>query len=166
MKILAANGIIYIDIEAKGAIKLWGVIIMFVIDYAAKSDLRFWQRLDKHLPESELLRKIADKRCYILKEQNVPVGLMRYNLFWDMIPFVNLIILEQSARSKGYGRQAMTHWEAEMRSLGYQYAMTSTQADENAQFFYRKLGYKDTGCLILNIPALCQPTELFFIKEL
>ncbi len=60
----------------------------------------------------------------------------------------------------------MTHWEGEMRLLGYQYTMTSTQADETAQFFYRKLGYTDAGCLILNLPSLSQPTEIIFIKEL
>ncbi len=105
MKILAANGIIYIDIKARSVTTFGEVIIMLQIDYATSTDLGFWQGMDKHIPESELLRKFADKRCYILREQGVPIGLMRYNLFWDTIPFLNLIMLEESARSKGYGRQ-------------------------------------------------------------
>lgn len=40
--------------------------------------------------------------------------------------------------------------------------MTSTQADEGSQHFYRKLGYKDAGCLILDT----QPSEIFFVKQL
>ena len=56
----------------------------------------------------------------------------------------------------------MLWWESEMRSLGFCSMMTSTRADENAQFFYRKLGYKDAGCLFLD----SQPTEIFFIKNL
>lgn len=139
---------------------------MFDVQYATEKDLVFWHKLDKHISESELQLKMAIHRCYILKESSCPIGIMRYNLFWDNIPFLTLIYFMDSYRGKGYGKQAMSHWEAEMRSIGFKYSMTSSQADENAQFFYRKLGYKDTGCLILNVPALSQPTEIFFIKEL
>jgi len=45
-----------------------------------------------------------------------------------------------------------------MKLLGYVAVMTSTNSDEQAQHFYRKLGYKDCGCLILDIPRMEQPT--------
>ncbi len=57
-------------------------------------------------------------------------------------------------------------WEKDMKEQGYGMLLTSTQADETAQHFYRKLGYKDCGGLIINIPAYAQPMELFFAKEL
>ena len=60
----------------------------------------------------------------------------------------------------------MLHWEEDMRALGYRAVMTSTQVNEDAQHFYRKLGYVDTGCLILNIPGYEQPMEMFMIKSL
>ena len=44
--------------------------------------------------------------------------------------------------------------------------MTSTQVDESAQHFYRKIGYKDCGCLVLDIPELEQPMEMFLIKQI
>lgn len=44
--------------------------------------------------------------------------------------------------------------------------MTSTQVDENAQHFYRKLGYQDAGGLLLNSPGFEQPMELFLVKQL
>jgi hypothetical protein len=53
-----------------------------------------------------------------------------------------------------------------MRSLGVPCVMTSAQADESAQHFYRKLGYRDAGCLILDQPPLKQPAEIFFLKQL
>ena len=59
----------------------------------------------------------------------------------------------------------MEFWENEMQQLGYKMLMTSTQVDENAQHFYRKLGYQDAGGLLLSIPEYQQPMELFFIKE-
>jgi ribosomal protein S18 acetylase RimI-like enzyme len=60
----------------------------------------------------------------------------------------------------------MESWEGEMRSLGYPCVMTSTQSDEGAQHFYRRLGYRDAGCLHLDIPVLRQPMEILLIKEL
>ena len=59
----------------------------------------------------------------------------------------------------------MEFWENEMQQLGYKMLMTSTQVDENAQHFYRKLGYQDAGGLLLSVPDYQQPMELFFIKE-
>lgn len=134
---------------------------MFEIQYATDTDVSVWSTFDKHISESELLLKINNRRCYILKRNSTPIGVMRYNLFWDSIPFLTLIYFDELARGKGYGKSAMLHWESEMRSLGFSCVMTSTQADENAQFFYRKLGYSDTGCLFLG----SQPTEIFFIKN-
>jgi len=46
--------------------------------------------------------------------------------------------------------------------LRYNLVMTSTQANEQAQHFYRKLGYKDSGCLLLHD----DPVEIFFVKQL
>ncbi len=139
---------------------------MFEIEYATNSDISVWSKFDWRISERELLLKIANKRCYMLKTDGNPIGVMRYNLFWDTIPFLTLIYLDESARGKGYGKNAVNYWESEMRSLGFPCALISTQADESAQFFYRKLGYKDTGCLLLDIPPLAQPAELFFIKKL
>lgn len=49
---------------------------------------------------------------------------------------------------------------------GYQMVMTSTQIDEEAQHFYRKLGYIDCGNLTIDYPGLAQPMELLLSKEL
>lgn len=54
---------------------------MTYIRYLEKSDKSFWFRLDRHLPETEFENKVNTKRGYVLLENNVPVGLLRYNLF-------------------------------------------------------------------------------------
>lgn len=51
-----------------------------------------------------------------------------------------------------------------MKLQGYGMLLTSTQVDEEAQHFYRKLGYKDCGGFIIGIPEYKQPMEMFFIK--
>ncbi len=139
---------------------------MFVIDYVTEKDADFWFSLDKHLSESEFELKVRDKRGYIIKDDDKPVGVMRYNLFWDLIPFLNLIYLEGAYRNRGYGTKAMLHWENEMRKSGFRIAMTSTMVEETSQHFYRKLGYKDCGCLIKEIPPFVETMEMFMNKAL
>ena len=58
------------------------------------------------------------------------------------------------------------YWENDMKSQGFRMLLTSTQVDENAQHFYRKLGYKDCGGLVIDIPGYEQPMELFLIKSI
>lgn len=139
---------------------------MFSLRFAQEKDLEFWISLDGHIREISLTRKLRNRECYILCSDGVDVGVMRYNLFWDNTPFLNMIYIAEEFRGKGIGKQAMAHWESDMKALGFSAVMTSSQADENAQHFYRKLGYKDCGCLILDIPEMEQPAEIFFIKSL
>ena len=139
---------------------------MINMHYANADDKNFWFSLDKHLSKEEYERKAPQKQCYVIEIDGKPVGVLRYNLFWDNTPFLNLIYFSPEYRGKGIGRQAMITWEDEMKILGYAAVMTSTNSDEQAQHFYRKLGYKDCGCLILDIPKMEQPAELIFIKSL
>ena len=139
---------------------------MFQIRGLKKEDKDFWYTLDRHLPEAEFIKKVADKRGYVIFDDEKPIGIFRFNMFWDNIPFLTMIYIDFSYHKKGYGRKAMEFWETEMAGLGYKMVMTSTQADEEAQHFYRKLGYKDSGCLVLDIPGFEQPLEMFMIKAI
>ena len=53
-----------------------------------------------------------------------------------------------------------------MKNQGYGMVMTSTQVDEDAQHFYRKLGYKDCGGFTVDIPGYEQPMEMFMNKAI
>ena len=92
---------------------------MLEIQYVTDTDRAFWFTLDKHLSESELVLKVRDKRGYVISVDGKPIGVMRYNLFWDNTPFLTLIYIADAYQNKGYGRQAMLYWENEMRELGY-----------------------------------------------
>ncbi|MGB8454734.1 MAG: GNAT family N-acetyltransferase [Anaerocolumna sp.] len=139
---------------------------MISIRYVQKEDKEFWFELDKHLSQCEFEKKIRDKRGYVLLENNVPIALLRYNLFWDNTPFLTMLYVQQEYQHKGYGRKLMEFWEENMKSAGYEMIMTSTQVDEDAQHFYRKTGYQDSGGLIINIPNFEQPMEMFFTKAI
>lgn len=139
---------------------------MFKIRYVSETDKQFWFALDTHISEDEFLLKARDKRGYIISYENTPIGILRYNLFWDNTPFLTLIYFEESYQRKGFGKQSMLFWENEMRSLGYKMVMTSTQVDEQAQHFYRKLGYHDKGCICFDNTPFQQPQEMVMIKSL
>ena len=99
-------------------------------------------------------------------ENDKPVGLLRYNLFWDNTPFCTMLFIDWNCQKRGYGMQLLEHWEKDMKSQGYDFALTSTRVDERAQHFYRKLGYKDCGGLLIDIPNYEQPMEIFLIKRI
>jgi len=130
------------------------------------SDKEFWYRLDRHLPEKEFDNKVRTRRGYVLLADDIPAGILRYQLFWDNTPFCTMLYIDEGYRGKGYGRQLMEYWERDMRAQGYGMLLTSTQVDETAQHFYRRLGYRDCGGLLIDIPAYAQPMELFLIKDL
>ncbi len=137
---------------------------MIEIRYVQAKDKEFWYSLDKHLPEREFKNKVNSKRGYVLLNNNKRIGLLRYNLFWDNIPFCTMLFVSFDYHLRGYGKKLMEYWENDMKSQGYGMLLTSTQVDEEAQHFYRKLGYKDCGGLVMDIPGYEQPMELFLSK--
>ena len=116
-----------------------------MIRYAKKEDIDYLVQNDKHVDKAEMLNLIALNRVYIMEDEGKFIGWLRYNLFWDHIPFMNMICLNDENRGKGYGRLFVEYWESEMRKLGYNKVMTSTASDEFAQHFYIKLGYTTIG---------------------
>ncbi len=113
---------------------------------AQMSDLPLVAVLDSHIPLDRLEKCIRNNQIYVLKDDaaNV-VGVLRYSLFWQTIPFLDLILLAPAFRRKGFGTQMMQMWEQQMQQCGYCDVLTSTQADEDAWRFYERLGYCRVG---------------------
>ena len=139
---------------------------MFAMTYATIDDKPHFCNEWENLPESEFELKIRDKRCYVIRFEDKPIGYMRYNLIFDFIPFLTCFYIDDSYKGKGFGTKAMMNWEDEMRSLGFKMIMVSTQVNEDGQHFYRKLGYKDMGAIVMDIPPYEQPLEMFLGKAL
>ena len=100
-----------------------------MIRYAQKNDLEQLRKLDQHLAPSELEQCIRDGRVLVLIRQEL-VGCLRYNLFWDNLPFMNLLFLAEDERGKGYGTQLIRFWEEEMRRQQHRTVMPSTRSDK------------------------------------
>lgn len=136
------------------------------IEYAQPQDEAFWRSIDTHVDGAGFRSRVQAKTGYVMWESGVPVGLMWYCALWDNLPYLNLIFVLQEHRHKGYAAQAMAQWEAEMKGRGYKMLLLSTQVDESAQAFYRKLGYVDCGGLVFEGTPFRQPMELFMRKVL
>ena len=115
------------------------------IRFAEESDLEILTRNDKHISAEILKRKISDKNILIAEMDEKFAGWLRYNLFWDEIPFMNMLFVFEKFRGIGIGGKLVREWEKFMSEQGHKTLLTSTQANEYAQHFYRKLGYKDLG---------------------
>ena len=125
-----------------------------------------WYLLDRHLPESGFEEKVRNMQGYVLLDGEKIIGVLRYNLFWDNTPFCTLLFIDEKYRSRGCGKLLMEHWESDMKSQDYVMLMTSTQVDEDAQHFYRKLDYKECGGFVVDVPGYEQPMEMIMIKAI
>lgn len=133
------------------------------IEYASELDFQFILDNDRHVSKQLIKNKLKEKEIIIAKDQdNKIIGWLRYSYFWDNTPFMNMLYLNENNRNKGIGKNLVRFWEAEMKSKGYELVMTSTLSNEQAQHFYRKLGYKDSGSLLLD----GEPLEIIFTKNI
>ncbi|MDQ0875814.1 ribosomal protein S18 acetylase RimI-like enzyme [Paenibacillus sp. V4I3] len=136
---------------------------MMKIVVATDSDYEYIRERDHHILENLILPKIKKNEIYILRNQDESnIGWMRYGYFWDNTPFMNMIWVDEQYRGKGVGKQVVLLWEDQMKQNGFKLVMTSTQANEEAQHFYRNLGYRDAGCLLLEN----EPMEIILTKKL
>lgn len=132
------------------------------IRLAAMEDSPWLKARDHHIAEDELRSLTRHQRALLACVDACSVGWLRWNLFWDNTPVMNMLYVLEDSRSQGFGRALVTHWERLMQSQGYDAVLTSTMANENAQHFYWAMGYRDAGALLL--PG--EPTEIIFYKVL
>ena len=140
-----------------------------VMRIAAQDDMEVLAGYEKHIRKEELASSVRLGRVIVAEEgkkegegeREKIIGWLRWNLFWDNTPFMNMLFLLDGYRNRGYGKEMVSDWERRMRDEGHRMVMTSTLASETAQHFYRKLGYVDSGALLLPNEAL----EIIFIKN-
>ena len=133
-----------------------------MIRLAGESDLYFLEAHDRHIDAQELARVVRLGRVVIATDaEGAPVGWLRWGLFWDNTPFMNLLFVLPQARGRGVARALVARWEDDMRAQGYATVMTSTASDEDAQGLYRHLGYRAVGGFLPE----GEPFELIFVKK-
>lgn len=130
---------------------------------AAAEDKTKILRYDCHIPHNKVGECIHNGLVDVLCDGGKIVGVLRWNLFWQSIPFLDLIFIDEACRGQGWGRKMMVQWEESMKSMGYPHVMLSTQEDETAKYFYEKLGYRRIGAFL---PPEQDADEIMYLKEL
>jgi ribosomal protein S18 acetylase RimI-like enzyme len=133
-----------------------------VIRYAGIADYVWLKEHEKHISEEMLKVKIESNEIYVVEENKELIGWLRYNLFWDNVPFINLLYFLEKYRRNGMGKKLVNYWENEMKKKGYTNVLTSTLSNEEAQHFYRKIGYTEIG----GLKYLDEALEIIFCKKL
>lgn len=135
---------------------------MIEIRFATSQDYDYLVHNDRQIKPEVVKKKIEDAEIIVVLDNEQNIGWLRFNYFWDEIPFMNMLWIEEDYRRKGIGTRLVNFWEIEMYQRDNNQVMTSTLSDETAQHFYRKLEYQDCGSLLLPDEAL----EFFFLKFL
>ena len=130
------------------------------IRHADNNDYSWLNEHEKHISEKTLKNKIENKEVYVVEKNGKIIGWLRYNLFWDNVPFMNMLYFLEEYRKMGIGTKLVKYWEEEMKQNGYNNILTSTQSNEEAQHFYRKMGYKKIG----GFKYYNDPYEIIFQK--
>ena len=133
------------------------------IRLAVATDKQKILKYDCHIHHNRVSECIDNGLVDVLFDGDRIVGVLRYNLFWQSIPFLDLIFIDETYQGQGWGSQMMTKWEDSMKSMGYPYVMLSTQEDETAKYFYEKLGYRRIGSFL---PPEQDADEIMYLKEL
>ncbi|HIZ16822.1 MAG TPA: GNAT family N-acetyltransferase [Firmicutes bacterium] len=133
-----------------------------LIRTAQMADIDILKKYDHYISAKELENSICLNRIYIIEKDKNLIGWLRYNLFWDSVPFMNMLYILDGSRRQGFGTRLVKYWESQMKELNYKEVMTSTQSNEYAQHFYYSLGYSAIGSFLTDEDTL----ELILSKEL
>jgi len=130
-------------------------------EYASDDDINFLTDNAKHVLPETWRRKVASREVILAKDRGKIVGWLSYTLLYDILPFINALVVLEDHRRQGIGAQLVLFFEREMVLQGADKLMTSSLAHETGQHFWRKLGFRDVGGILLSD----EPLEIFFRKD-
>ncbi|MDE7303953.1 MAG: GNAT family N-acetyltransferase [Oscillospiraceae bacterium] len=116
-----------------------------IVRPARPEDAELLAEADRHVPRERMRKLVSDGFVLAAFSGDSFAGWLRYGLFWDGIPFMNMLFVLEEYRGNGIGTALVREWERLAAENGHDTVMTSTQANETSQHFYRKLGYRDLG---------------------
>jgi ribosomal protein S18 acetylase RimI-like enzyme len=133
-----------------------------MIRAARDADFAFLRALSIGPTDEQLSAQIRQGRLRIIESDENSEGFLKFCILWEILPFIEVIVVREECRGRGFGRRAVRAWEQEMAGRSFSRVIVSTQANETAQEFWRKIGYRDCGSLTL--PG--KPVELFMYRDL
>lgn len=119
-----------------------------LVRLATPSDIPKLQALDGWPKEHVWKHKIAGGEVIVLELAGEVIGLIRYELLWTTVPFMSLIVIEESHRGKGYSKLLLEFLKNHLREQGRVALLSSSQTDEpEPQNWHRHMGFKSNGII-------------------
>ena len=72
------------------------------IDIARAADLGYLVRGDRHVPPGSLEQKVGRREILVMWHHDRRIGALRFGSFWDHIPFMNMLWVDDGLRGRGY----------------------------------------------------------------
>ena len=130
------------------------------IRLARKEDLDQITKSELAIGAGVIEKKIEMGEVIVTDDGGQITGILRFSWFWDYLPFINYLWVEEGFRHEKRASRMIQKLEEITEGKNYQTILTSTQADETAQNFYRKIGFEDAGGFTMH----GHPFELIMIK--
>jgi ribosomal protein S18 acetylase RimI-like enzyme len=112
-----------------------------------------------------MARKVAQSEVFVAEAGGQPVGYLRLEYLWSLVPYVALIWVKPGCRKQGVGRAMIAFVEEFLRQNGHDVVYSSSQVNEpTSQAWHRRVGFEECG--VINGINEGGIGELFFRKSL
>lgn len=130
------------------------------VRFAQISDLVFVSQ-DHFISPQIITRKIQNQEVILAELNQQPVGYLRLEYLWSIVPYISLISIESAFQRRGVGRALLDFTIDFLAKGGHQWLYSSSQADEpEPQAWHRHMGFQDCGLIAgINKGGV---SELFF----
>lgn len=119
---------------------------MIQIRYADNDDYKLVQSISANMSKRRWQQFINNKQAAVAFLNEKFAGFALYDFFYDNTPFLTEIFVEEECRRQTVGSFLLLFCEDAARNLGYKnMILTVNEANEAAQKFYKKLGYRQLG---------------------
>ena len=114
---------------------------------AEQADLDFVCQ-DGYLPREVVAHKIAQGEVFLVARGQQPVGYLRLEYLWSLVPYIALIHVQEAHRNHGFSRLLLGFVMDHLRERGHDCLYSSSQADEpQPQAWHRHIGFEECGVI-------------------
>ena len=83
------------------------------IGFAEGKDYEYLVTNDRHVTPEMIRRKLERNEIIVIRDDRLLLGWLRYGYFCDVIPYMNMLYVEEKHRRKGLGTRLVEFWEVE-----------------------------------------------------
>jgi N-acetylglutamate synthase-like GNAT family acetyltransferase len=135
------------------------------IRFGTTDDYDYSISVDKYISKKLLKWKLENNEIIIAESTGIFVGYLRLEYLWSKIPYIGLILIKESHRKQGFGRQILIFLEQYLKSQGIDKLYSSSQINESEpQAWHRRMGFTESG--IINGINEDGIGEVFFKKDI